>query len=215
MSNFDHFFCKLKPYFFVGAKCDLCVDGYFGDPQGKAGAISACEKCNCNGNVDENAIGNCDTKTGECLKCVHNTHGKHCEKCLPGYFGNALALPFGNCSDCGCNPEGTYESDSLIQGLFQEKAYSCDLTTGQCNFKPFIEGRQCNQCIDGYWNIFNEGGCQPCDCDLIGSLDKKCDQNTGQCHCRPGIVGLKCDTCERFHYGFSEKGCSRCDCDSI
>lgn len=43
-----------------------------------------CQQCDCNGNVDPNAVGNCNRTTGECLKCIHNTAGPHCGQCLPG-----------------------------------------------------------------------------------------------------------------------------------
>lgn len=69
---------------FPGPKCDICSDGYYGDPTGKNGSISICKPCDCNSNVDQNAIGNCDRVTGECLKCIYNTGGPQCDQCLPG-----------------------------------------------------------------------------------------------------------------------------------
>lgn len=69
---------------FLGPKCDICSDGYFGDPTGKYGPISMCKPCDCNSNVDPNAIGNCNRTTGDCLKCIYNTGGEQCDQCLPG-----------------------------------------------------------------------------------------------------------------------------------
>lgn len=77
----------LKPIqIFSGPRCELCSDGYFGDPTGVHGAIRMCQACDCNGNVDPNAVGNCNRTTGECLKCIHNTAGLHCDQCLPGEY---------------------------------------------------------------------------------------------------------------------------------
>jgi Laminin EGF domain len=39
----------------------------------------------------------CNRTTGECLKCIFNTAGSRCERCLPSYYGDALALPKGQC----------------------------------------------------------------------------------------------------------------------
>lgn len=77
-------------------QCTLCSDGYFGDLAGIHGAAAACQRCNCNGNIDPNAVGNCNRTTGECYKCIYNTDGFYCEQCLTNYYGNALLFPKGN-----------------------------------------------------------------------------------------------------------------------
>lgn len=69
---------------FSGPQCDLCSDGYYGDPKGRYGNVRLCQPCDCNLNVDPNAVGNCNRTTGECLKCIYNTGGPQCDQCLPG-----------------------------------------------------------------------------------------------------------------------------------
>ena len=77
-----------------------------------------------------------------------------------------------------------------------------------------MEGERCDKCRDTYWNIDSGGGCDPCNCDPLGSLSQSCDLRTGRCDCRPGVTGHRCDVCRSNHYGFSPSGCSTCDCDS-
>lgn len=69
---------------FLGPRCEVCADGHFGDPVGQFGPQAECVECQCNGNVDPNAVGNCNRTSGECLKCIYNTAGELCDKCLPG-----------------------------------------------------------------------------------------------------------------------------------
>lgn len=49
-----------------------------------------CTPCECNGNVNPQEEGHCDPVTGQCLKCLGNTAGHHCEKCADGYYGDAV-----------------------------------------------------------------------------------------------------------------------------
>lgn len=49
-----------------------------------------CRKCACSDNVDLGSSGNCNTTTGECLKCLYNTTGFNCQWCAPEFHGNAL-----------------------------------------------------------------------------------------------------------------------------
>lgn len=73
-----------------------------------------CQACDCNGNVDPNAVGNCNRTTNECSKCVYNTAEPRCEQCLPGHFGDPLALPHGNCDQCSCYPPVTEQTEDGI-----------------------------------------------------------------------------------------------------
>uniref|UniRef100_A0A182WTH0 Uncharacterized protein n=1 Tax=Anopheles quadriannulatus TaxID=34691 RepID=A0A182WTH0_ANOQN len=99
---------------------------------------------------------------------------------------------------CNCHPKG-----SLGQG--------CNQKTGQCHCKPNIEGRQCNLCRKGYWDLNSGNGCIPCSCDTNGSELEGCDLHTGQCFCKTGVTGTSCDRCDVGFYGFSAQGCKRCD----
>uniref|UniRef100_A0A2A4JWY1 Laminin subunit gamma-1 n=1 Tax=Heliothis virescens TaxID=7102 RepID=A0A2A4JWY1_HELVI len=198
--------CTDCPEGYAGPKCEVCADGYFGDPTGQFGPPKQCELCQCNGNVDPNAVGNCNRTTGECLKCIYNTAGEHCDKCLSGFFGDALdPKQKGDCKPCQCHEAGTVES--------AEGPPQCDGYTGFCTCHPHVIGRNCDKCEDGYFNINSGEGCEPCECNLEGSYNNTCDPFNGQCYCKPGIDGKHCDRCRAYHYGFSPEGCRDCDCD--
>ncbi|XP_074027988.1 laminin subunit gamma-1 isoform X2 [Leptinotarsa decemlineata] len=199
--------CTECPLGYTGRRCESCADGYFGDPLGRFGPPSPCQKCECNENIDPNAIGNCNTTTGACLKCIYNTGGRKCEECLPGFYGNALVLPKGDCKKCECYVVGT-EEDSFGAPI-------CDQATGACRCKTNVVGQNCDECEVGYFNLHNGKGCQACQCDAIGSLNTSCDIYSGQCYCRPYVTGPRCDHCEYKKYGFSITGCESCDCDQI
>ncbi|KAK3719385.1 hypothetical protein RRG08_029540 [Elysia crispata] len=186
-----------------GNLCDVCLDGYFGDPKGEStGQPTPCRKCSCNGNIDPNAIRNCDSVTGDCLKCIRNTAGRNCEKCLPSHYNNTD----GQCTPCNCYHAGTD---------FRSDGNGCDQTTGQCYCRLNVVGKQCDKCSSGYWDLASGTGCIPCNCDRIGSSNYTCDESTGQCSCKDGVSGRRCDACDRYFYGFSMTGCTACNCDPV
>ncbi|KAL6041036.1 hypothetical protein STEG23_019176, partial [Scotinomys teguina] len=117
MPETEEVVCNNCPPGVTGARCELCADGYFGDPFGERGPVRPCQRCQCNNNVDPSATGNCDRLTGRCLKCIYNTAGIYCDQCKAGYFGDPLAPnPADKCRACNCNPLGSEPGECRRDG---------------------------------------------------------------------------------------------------
>ncbi|XP_058930804.1 laminin subunit gamma-2 isoform X2 [Kogia breviceps] len=130
MPETEEVVCDNCPHGVTGARCELCADGYFGDPFGEHGPARPCQPCQCNNNVDPGASGNCDRVTGRCLKCLHGTAGAHCDQCKAGYFGDPLAPnPMDKCRACNCNPVGSEPTECR--------------SDGSCVCKPGFGGLNC------------------------------------------------------------------------
>ncbi|KAG7273400.1 hypothetical protein CRUP_037462 [Coryphaenoides rupestris] len=179
--------CTNCPAGTTGKRCELCDDGFFGDPLGQDGPVRTCHACNCRGNMDPNAVGNCDRETGECLKCIYHTAGFFCDRCKDA---------------CACSPLGTLDGQT-----------SCAQVTGQCPCLSQVSGRDCSACEPGFYNLASGTGCERCGCDRIGSTSGLCDITSGQCECQPGVAGQQCERCEVNFFGFGLSGCKPCDCD--
>uniref|UniRef100_A0A8C6S5C5 Laminin subunit beta 4 n=1 Tax=Neogobius melanostomus TaxID=47308 RepID=A0A8C6S5C5_9GOBI len=182
-----------------GPQCEWCSPGYYADLL-LSGA--RCEKCDCNDNIDPDDGEACDRVTGECLRCLHNTGGRHCEDCRRGYYGRAEDQ---DCKECSCDRRGTEVTLCPLQS-----PCFCDARTGQCPCRPGVRGVLCDECEDGYWNM--EQGCMRCSCDLANSHSNNCDKETGQCPCLPEYGGRKCDECGENHFGNPDLQCVSCDC---
>ena len=74
----------------------MCSPGYYGDPTGVFGDASPCVDCECNGNVDPSTNPICEHLNGTCINCTSNTYGRECERCRPGYYGDAVSVK--NCT---------------------------------------------------------------------------------------------------------------------
>uniref|UniRef100_A0A4X2KND4 Laminin subunit beta 4 n=1 Tax=Vombatus ursinus TaxID=29139 RepID=A0A4X2KND4_VOMUR len=187
---------------YTGIKCDECSTGFYGNPR-----ISGdlCLPCACNNNIDRTDSESCNGVTGECLKCLHNTHGPNCQFCKPGYFGSALTQ---NCRKCDCNPSGVNHTTCPMG----DGACLCDPTTGSCPCLPNVIGLACDQCAKGYWNLVPGRGCQFCECDPQRSHNTHCNQFTGQCPCKLGYGGKHCNKCEENYYGDPQVQCIECKC---
>ncbi|XP_072235081.1 laminin subunit alpha-1 [Leuresthes tenuis] len=178
---------------YTGTNCERCASGFYGNPQVVGGS---CIRCDCNGNVNVTEEGHCDITTGECLYCLGNTAGRHCEVCRPGYYGDAVHLK--DCEECGCDARGALSSE-------------CDVSTGQCWCRENVTGRICDRCQSGFFGLQSGHGCRPCGCSQSGSVSESCDEE-GQCDCVEGMAGVKCDQCGWGYFGFHGSRCTACSC---
>ncbi|XP_015258525.1 PREDICTED: laminin subunit alpha-5, partial [Cyprinodon variegatus] len=178
---------------YAGPNCERCAPGFYGNPMVFG---SSCQPCNCNGNTDPNMLfTDCHPLTGQCLNCMDNTAGPHCDICAPGYYGDAIHAK--NCTKCSCSPCGTE---------------SCDPHTGQCHCKPGVTGPLCDHCQDGSFGFSSCSGCRQCECDASAALVVPCDPQNGQCTCQPGVNGPNCKQCAPGFWDYGPDGCKKCDC---
>ncbi|KAM8821354.1 laminin subunit beta-4 [Eudromia elegans] len=190
----------LKGY--SGNQCDECPSGFYKNPRNPG---ADCVPCSCNNNINVTDPNSCNRVTGECTKCLHNTHGANCQFCKPGYFGSALDQ---NCRRCTCNLAGV----SPAACPAGSEACVCDPATGACPCLPNVVGAACDQCAPGYWHVPRGKGCQLCDCSPRNSQSHHCNQFTGQCPCKLGYSGRSCDECEDNYFGSPQTHCISCKC---
>ncbi|XP_013886384.1 laminin subunit alpha-4 [Austrofundulus limnaeus] len=185
--------CKCQEGY-AGHTCERCAPGYYGNPLVIG---SSCRRCDCNGNTDPNLIINeCHNVTGHCQHCWGNTAGANCERCAPGFYGDAITAK--NCKECQCSKCGTS---------------SCDDRTGVCHCKPGVTGQLCDHCEEGYSGFSSCQGCRRCECGPA-SIRSTCHPLTHSCPCRPGAGGRYCERCLPGHWDYSASGCRKCNCES-
>ena len=186
----------------TGRTCNTCKAGYWGlsghEPLG-------CKTCDCDpfgttaGN--ENA---CNSVTGQC-SCKAGVIGRKCDQCKDGFH----SLTPNGCSSCNCSVAGT--PSSLLD--------QCDKTTGECTCKLNVEGKNCDQCKQGFYNLSqsNPQGCTQCVCDTKGTVggSGQCEQQSGNCTCKPLVIGQTCNQCKPGTFGLNQSdpnGCQPCNC---
>ncbi|XP_076454870.1 multiple epidermal growth factor-like domains protein 8 [Babylonia areolata] len=98
----------------------------------------------CNESCDCNNHSNCSQGVGLCDHCQHRTTGPHCQRCIPGSYGNP-ADPEG-CRPCDCNGHG-----DLSQG-------ECHNVTGKCFCTHNTQGMHCDICEENYYGNPRSGG---------------------------------------------------------
>lgn len=131
----------------AGTECETCKPFHFDRPWGRATSqnANACVACNCNLHAkrcrfDQELYRLSESRSGGvCINCRHNTIGRNCHLCKPGFFRD-ISKPITNkkvCKSCGCHPVGSLSK-------------SCNQTSGQCVCKQGVTGLTCNRCAKGY-----------------------------------------------------------------
>uniref|UniRef100_A0A1I8GFS7 Laminin N-terminal domain-containing protein n=1 Tax=Macrostomum lignano TaxID=282301 RepID=A0A1I8GFS7_9PLAT len=131
-----------------GEDCERCKPFWVDLPwrRGTQEQPTQCRRCQCNGHTDRCHF---DASTyqfsaqpksaGVCLGCRHNTAGRNCQYCRPGYHRNWLAAvdSVRVCTLCNCHPLGS------TSGI-------CDRDTGRCVCKSGVGGEKCDRCLAGF-----------------------------------------------------------------
>ncbi|XP_035236655.1 basement membrane-specific heparan sulfate proteoglycan core protein-like isoform X3 [Anguilla anguilla] len=197
------------PRGYRGPSCQECDVGY--SRIGSGLYLGTCERCDCHGHASS-----CDSDTGECLQCQHNTAGPRCDRCARGYYGDPKTGGPAACQPCPC--PGTSPSNQYSQTCYLESdgLPTCD------SCPPGYTGRRCERCAAGYTGNPQFGqACTIGNNELNGNCDN-CDRrgtercgSGGYCHCKAHVEGPACRSCRPGHFHLSadlDDGCLACFC---
>ncbi|XP_072412134.1 laminin subunit alpha-2 isoform X3 [Chiloscyllium punctatum] len=197
--------CHCPPEY-SGTSCESCAQGYRRVNGTLYGGI--CVPCSCYGHSSY-----CDDITGECLNCQHDTTGRFCDKCRPGFYGDPTRGTPNDCHPCSCPLLISTNNFSPTCHLDSRGEIICD----QC--APGYAGSRCDRCSEGFFGRPNKPGglCQPCQCNynLDLSVPGSCNSLTGEClRCIEGVSGQFCDQCAEGFFGDAvvARNCQPCDC---
>ncbi|XP_054251094.1 basement membrane-specific heparan sulfate proteoglycan core protein [Indicator indicator] len=196
------------PVGYAGLSCQRCASRF--ERVRKGPYLGTCSGCGCHGHSST-----CDPAFGHCLNCQHNTEGPQCEKCKPGFFGDATKGTATACHPCPCPYTEASRRFSESCFLDTDGQATCDACA------PGYAGRRCERCAPGYEGdpIQPGGKCSPIGQELV-----KCDARggkddaSGTCHCKPNVRGQLCDACAAgtFHLSAANpEGCLPCFCMGI
>uniref|UniRef100_A0A3Q3JUR0 Laminin, beta 2-like n=1 Tax=Monopterus albus TaxID=43700 RepID=A0A3Q3JUR0_MONAL len=215
----------------TGHNCEICVNGFFGNPV--LGSGEHCRPCPCPGNPGSDHFNGhscyADHTSNQIIcNCRQGFTGPRCDLCAPGYYGNP-AQPGGQCLPCECNGNiDTQDPESCdprigrcLKCLYHTDGPSCahcqhgyygNALAHNCRRCTCVTAGTIQSCAANHWNYGQDQGCEPCNCNPQYALGNHCNMFTGQCHCRPGFGGKQCTECQQFYWGDPQVQCQECNC---
>ncbi|XP_060751007.1 basement membrane-specific heparan sulfate proteoglycan core protein isoform X1 [Tachysurus vachellii] len=192
------------PQGYRGPSCQDCDVGY--TRTGSGLYLGTCEKCECHGHASS-----CDSETGACLQCQHNTAGPRCERCQVSFYGDPVTGGIHACRPCPCFGPTSGSSETKSCYLDRDGQPTCNCPVG-------YTGRRCEGCSPGYTGnpergqfcTPESGRCQ--NCDQRGSEGCSSD---GNCRCKMNVEGPSCSICKPGTFNLSpanKDGCMPCFC---
>ncbi|XP_075461950.1 basement membrane-specific heparan sulfate proteoglycan core protein isoform X3 [Ascaphus truei] len=196
------------PAGYSGLSCEVCAAQFERVPGGPF--LGTCSGCNCNGHASS-----CDTVSGYCLNCQHNTEGPQCNKCKAGFFGDPTRGTSDACRPCPCPHTDARRRFSDSCFLDTDGQPTCD------DCAQGYTGRRCEKCAEGYEGTPMQPGGR---CEITGDSLKICDErggatsSQGTCLCKSNVAGNLCNECKTGAFYLSDKnsdGCLKCFCMGI
>ncbi|CAF0871328.1 unnamed protein product [Brachionus calyciflorus] len=191
--------------------------------------------CNCHNHSDK-----C-TCSGFCIDCQHNTEGKYCQYCKPGYYGDATkgtpfdCLPFDHTTTRTTTRRPETTTVVYVQPIERDDCF-CNGHAEECtcsgvclNCQHNTKGKYCQECLDGYeGDPKSPEGCYR----RVGFLNEKvystqsCNphgtakQVGTQCLCKSNTIGKYCDQCAEQSFNLMtqrdyKRGCLSCFCNGL
>ncbi|XP_017778098.1 PREDICTED: laminin subunit alpha-1-like, partial [Nicrophorus vespilloides] len=130
----------------AGKACDVCSEGFYGNPMTPNGE---CKPCACP-SIKQNFAKSCTPKSRNkfSCECKDGYTGPMCNSCKAEFYGKPN-VEGGSCKPCDCNREGSLHN-------------ICNAITGQCLCKKGITGLKCSQCEESR-HILENNKCTQCD----------------------------------------------------
>lgn len=123
--------CKKCLYNTMGARCEECKPGFYGDALKQNCVQCVCNSMGTNMTDPENI---CDRKSGQC-RCLPGVTGKECDTCEKDHWNLSSGR---GCQLCNCDRSGS-------------KYSQCNEFDGQCECVNGYGGKQCNECEKDYY----------------------------------------------------------------